>query len=232
MTEKDNIYNENITKHILLSRFNNIYKVLDNRKQPKIDLYDFNQDIGVEITMANLSDDEYKAINCALCDKEYESNNYKVNNFFGGFNITSKKYGDTDAGYNNLAVDLFKNSFEKKNKHHENHYNEYNCTDLFIHDLLHFHILSDKQFFIEKILKYLKNFNEHIRFRYIYFEIFTTDDCCTIFMFDTTNFNYRCVDISVYEMNIINLYTLYEKDINKLHSLHVQEKLKGEGINL
>lgn len=216
MTQADNEYHETEVKHILLSRFNDIYNTLDDREKPKIDLFDYTQNIGVEITISSLCDDEIKLYELGLRGQQAISKNYNYNLYkTRSFSVKSKIYDESENGWTNFALDVFKYSFEKKNNHHKSHYNNYSKTDLFIHDLLYRHILINKQIFMNKILEYFNTYNKIIRFRYVYFEIFTGNNC-TIFMFDVNNNLCKYIDISNYEMNIIGLYTKYEQYIKDL----------------
>ena len=232
MDKDDNKYNESLVKHILLSRFSDYYQYLTDNKQPAIDLYEPNLNVGVEITEANLgtgfnqfiqagldytknklTDNAYKK----LCDKNKK--NMLTLYPSGGFiakevkNKTGEIYDDSCDSQDKLVFDLFVSSLCKKNKHFIGHYDIFSNVDLFIHDLYYFHHLTNIDLFIELALNFITS--NQIYFRYVYFNMFTMDSANCVFQFDILNKTCEYISISNHEMTILGKYTYYEDLINK-----------------
>lgn len=230
---RDNEFYEQVCKHILLSRFSNLYEILTEEKQhytdsPKgIDLFEPKQNVGIEITEANLGDGYNNAIHYGL-DKQqsYDDDDYsiQVHLFQGvnlGFSINTKHYNNSCIEQDKFIFDRFIYALENKNNKYDEHYSEFNA-DLFIHDLLHMNQLYDIQQFITNVLEYLSNHD--IKFRYIYFETFSIKYTIVI-QFDVKNKSYTIETISNHEMDILEKYTYYKDMIDA----DIQKRLNQEG---
>ena len=229
----DNEFHEQVCKHILLSRFSNLYEILTEEKQhhndsPKgIDLFEPKQKIGIEVTEANLGDTYNNAIHYGLNKQQnYEDDNYstQLHVFQGvylGFSVNTKKYDESCIEQNKFIFDRFIYALENKNRKYDAHYSEFNA-DLFIHDLLHMNQLYDIQQFITNVLKYLSNHD--IKFRYVYFETFNVEYTIVI-QFDIKNKSYTVENISNHEMDILEKYTYYKDMIDA----DIQKRLNQKG---